>query len=118
MNEIENRYIYEFWYLPVRTHGCSAFKLQIDRETPKMFYGKVFSTDRNDNLRYAVCNFALNKDQVGVATMAKDGKFLVRVLSDTYTHAVSEASNVLRNCMDSWLTDFHRILTERDFGDR
>ena len=51
--------IHEYWYT-FGTNQYSHYELRVERETPKMFYGRVFRSGGDISLG----NFAVNKDSL------------------------------------------------------
>ena len=51
--------VHEYWYI-YGTNQYSHYELRVERETPKMFYGRVFRSSGDVSLG----NFAVNKDNL------------------------------------------------------
>lgn len=84
--------IHEYWYTYGKNKIDTHYELRIDRETPKMFYGKVYYKG------YAQGNFAVNKDSLNQVTEIRKFarlEYRVQIYNENETDAREAATDLI-----------------------
>ena len=109
----DNRDIYEFYYKLTTRCPTQVFRLSVNRETAKMYYGITRYIRYRGEERDVNCGrSSVNKDKIGAAILRKDGSFEVRVWSDSYEDAELKAIELLRDYFDGWIGELYDKIQE------
>jgi hypothetical protein len=87
-----DKVIHEYWYTYGNNKIDSHYELRVNRETPKMFYGKVYYND------YSQGDFAVKKDTLNqVAEIRKFARleYRVQIYNENEADAREEAIDLI-----------------------
>lgn len=107
-----DKVIYEFYYNVGQNYFYSCYKCVVDKETEKMFYGKVFyESGVPHNSRFAINKSNLN--QIRQKADERNGLFYkVQVEGDSIKDAKRKAGKIIYDYVTEFINEFINNIKE------